>query len=104
MGFSRQEYWSGLPCPPPGDLPHQEIEFMSLKLPALTSTLPLYHFFTTSTTWGSCSLEKYETGKPCIFCPFLEPRLIDEVTIVGGEKDPIHLQHPRMSSKEGQLW
>ena len=22
MGFSRQEYWSGLPCPPPGDLPH----------------------------------------------------------------------------------
>ena len=23
MGFSRQEYWSGLPCPPPGDLPAQ---------------------------------------------------------------------------------
>ena len=22
MGFSRQEYWSGLPCPPPGDLPN----------------------------------------------------------------------------------
>ena len=22
MGFSRSEYWSGLPCPPPGDLPH----------------------------------------------------------------------------------
>ena len=22
MGFSRQEYWSGLPCPPPGDLPY----------------------------------------------------------------------------------
>ena len=26
MGFSRQEYWSGLPCPPPGDLPHPAIE------------------------------------------------------------------------------
>ena len=26
MGFSRQEYWSGLPCPPPGDLPNAEIE------------------------------------------------------------------------------
>ena len=26
MGFSRQEYWSGLPCPPPGDLPHPGIE------------------------------------------------------------------------------
>ena len=26
MGFSRQEYWSGLPCPPPGDLPKAGIE------------------------------------------------------------------------------
>ena len=26
MGFSRQEYWSGLPCPPPEDLPDSGIE------------------------------------------------------------------------------
>ena len=26
MGFSRQEYWSGLPCPPPGDLPNPGIK------------------------------------------------------------------------------
>ena len=26
MGFSRQEYWSGLPCPSPGDLPDSETE------------------------------------------------------------------------------
>ena len=26
MGFSRQEYWSGLPFPSPGDLPYPEIE------------------------------------------------------------------------------
>ena len=26
MGFSRQEYWSGLPCPLPGDLPNPENE------------------------------------------------------------------------------
>ena len=26
MGFSRQEYWSGLPCPPPRDLPNPGIE------------------------------------------------------------------------------
>ena len=26
MGFSRQEYWSGLPCPPPGDPPEPGIE------------------------------------------------------------------------------
>ena len=29
MGFSRQEYWSGLPRPPPGDLPHPGIELES---------------------------------------------------------------------------
>ena len=30
MGFSRQGYWSGLPCPPPGDLPNPGIEPVSL--------------------------------------------------------------------------
>ena len=34
MGFSGQEYWSGLPCPPPGDLPYPEIKPVS---PALQS-------------------------------------------------------------------
>ena len=29
MGFSRQEYWSGLPCPLPGDLPNPGIESVS---------------------------------------------------------------------------
>ena len=32
MGFSRQEHWSGLPCPPPGDLPHPGIEPRSPSL------------------------------------------------------------------------
>ena len=32
MGFPRQEYWSGLPFPPPGDLPHPGIEPASLAL------------------------------------------------------------------------
>ena len=32
MGFSRQEYWSGLSCPPPGDLPDPGIEPTSLNL------------------------------------------------------------------------
>ncbi|CAN0563136.1 unnamed protein product [Rangifer tarandus platyrhynchus] len=35
-GFSRQEYWSGLPCTPPGDLPIPGIELTSLMSPALT--------------------------------------------------------------------
>ena len=33
-GFSKQEYWSGLPCPPPGDLPNPGIKPESLKSPA----------------------------------------------------------------------
>ena len=32
MGFSRQEYWSGLPCPPPGDLPDPRMELASLYI------------------------------------------------------------------------
>ena len=35
MRFSRQEYWSGLPCPPPGDLPNPGIEPTPLRSPAL---------------------------------------------------------------------
>ena len=35
MGFSRQEYWSELPCPPPGDLPNPGITAASLASPAL---------------------------------------------------------------------
>ena len=34
MGFYRQEYWSGLPCLPPGNLPHPGIEPGSLVLQA----------------------------------------------------------------------
>ena len=34
-GMLRQEYWSVLPCPPPGDLPHPGIESTSLASPAL---------------------------------------------------------------------
>ena len=46
LGFSRQEYWSGLLCPPPGDFSDPGIEPASLVSPALKGG-----FFTTSTTW-----------------------------------------------------
>ena len=39
MGFSKQEYWSGFPCPPPGDLPDLGIEPESLMSPALAGRL-----------------------------------------------------------------
>ena len=46
QGFSRQEYYSGLPCPPPGDLPDLGIEPTSLVSPGLANG-----FFTPSATW-----------------------------------------------------
>ena len=45
MGVSREEYWSWLPCPPPGDLPDPGVEPTSLMSPALADM-----FFTTSST------------------------------------------------------
>ena len=41
-GFSRQEYWSGLPCPPPGDLPNPGMEprFPALQVNSLPSEPP----------------------------------------------------------------
>ena len=35
MEISREEYWSGLPCPPPGDLSDPGIESLSLTTPVL---------------------------------------------------------------------
>ena len=46
MGFSRQEYWSGWPCPPPGDLPDPGIKPASLMSLSLAGG-----FFTTTVTW-----------------------------------------------------
>ena len=43
LGFSRQESWSGLPCPPPGNVPLPGIEPVS---PALAG-----EFLTTSSSW-----------------------------------------------------
>ena len=46
MGFSHQEYWSGLPCPPPGALPDPRIKSESLLFSALAD-----RFLTISATW-----------------------------------------------------
>ena len=65
MGFSRQEYWSGLPCPPPGDLPDLGIEPLSLTSPALAG-----RFFTTSATCDhpNCSLYIHNSLAPLCGC------------------------------------
>ena len=51
MGFSRHEYWRGLPCPPPGDLPNPGIKPASLISPVLAGG-----FFTTNATWEALSV------------------------------------------------
>ena len=51
IGFSRQDYWSGLPCPPPGDLLNPGIKPTSLMSPALAGG-----FFTTSATWEALAM------------------------------------------------
>ena len=45
-GILQQEYWSGLPCPPPGDFPDAGTDPTSLTSPALAG-----EFFTTFVTW-----------------------------------------------------
>ena len=53
MGFSRQEYWSGLPFPSTGDLPNPGIELASLTSSALAGGL-----FAISATWEAQSKSK----------------------------------------------
>ena len=65
MKFSRQEYWSWLPFPTPGDLPDQEIEPESLASPALAGG-----FFTTAHAGGLLLLEINE-NENAIFSKFI---------------------------------
>ena len=76
-GFSRQEYWSGLPCLPPGDLPNPGIKSTSLKSPA-----PAGVFFTTSTAFFN-----RRTG----------PQLAKKKAIKAKQNHCVHVQ--KMSSK-----
>ena len=55
MGLSRQEYWSGLPCPPRGDLPDPRRKTVSFMSPALAEG-----FLTINATW-----EAQDTGMGC---------------------------------------
>jgi len=54
MGFSRQGYWSGFPCPPPGDLPHPGIKPASLMSPPLAG-----RFFTMGPSCPKCLARSY---------------------------------------------
>ena len=64
VGFSRQEYWSGLPFPTIGDLPNPEIETMSLASPALVGG-----FFTIEPSGKP--LNVFQFSSVAQSCPFL---------------------------------
>ena len=76
MGFSRQECWSWLPCPPPRDLPDPGFEHTSLRSPPLAGG-----FFTTSATW-----EAYH----CSSCTYLSPSPYNLSWTLIGLYDLIH--------------
>ena len=72
LGFSKQEYWSGLPCPPPGNLPDPGMEPVSLRSPMLAGG-----FFTTNATWEALSdvlKHKVIPVQGGITCEFTIPR------------------------------
>ena len=68
-GFSRQEHWSGLPCPPPGNLPDPGIDSTSLMSPAQAGK-----FFITSTTWEALPSHTH------ILFIYFSPRAISDKT------------------------
>ena len=78
VGFSRQEYWSRLLCPPPGDLPNPGTEPESPASPALAGG-----FFTTSATWEASfyidyvKLYSYALQRSCLK-PGAPPYKIDD--------------------------
>ena len=101
MGFSRQEHWSGLPSPPPGDLPYSGTKPASLTSPA--------GFFTISATWETqrCTIADFKLTRVLIlhhsssppFCGnsvFSHPQASSsslELQRKSGSPEPSHLLH-----------
>ena len=66
MGFSRQEYWSGLPCPPPGIFPTQGSSLPLLHL--LHHKWILYHLATWEALYCPEGATDIMSGRNCSFC------------------------------------
>ena len=78
MEFSRQEYWSELPFPTPGDLPHPGIELKSYMSPALgVDSLPLHHLGSPFNTNLQCL--KFDKIKYCLQTKIFSFTLLNEV-------------------------
>ena len=94
MGFSRPEYWSGLPCPPPGDLVNPGVEPESLVSPALAD-----RFFTTSASWEAVGCSEQLLDRPWTQ---EEGRSLSWVG-GGGDVELMHLDSDRRDSKDQGL-
>ena len=95
MWFSRQEYWSGLPCPPPGDLADPGTEPESFVSPALAGG-----FFTTSTAWEApAHTHKKETLKNKLFLHVCRPGAT--LGGLGGKKQWVYLSFLRAQHLKG---
>ena len=86
MGFSRQEYWSGLPCPPPGDLPDLGIKSASLASPAsagrffiasnTSETQGLYLHLFSNWTFSPIFRTSFASALSCLESPHPTLRLV----------------------------
>ena len=89
MGFSRLEYWRGLLCPPPGDLPSPEIKPVSLA--SQGDSLPVSH-------WGSPIALQYHTEEfHCLENPLLHLLIPLLWKLLSGFNSFIVFAFPRMS-------
>ena len=83
MGFSRQEYWSGLPFPTPGDLPYPGMEpcllrlqhWQSGSLPLAPSGKPMASVMQWIWTWANCFRRQWGTGRPSVLQPMGSQRV-----------------------------
>ena len=88
VGFSRQDYWSGLSCPLPGDVPDPGIKPASLLSPALAGEL-----FTTHATWEA----------PSIILSPLNSHVGDQVKMKNLYQDGLFLGHSTEQLRETSL-
>ena len=86
MGFSRQEYWSGLPCPLPGNLPDPGTEPTSPGAPTLQadSLLPSHSDLNMIIFRSAMRQSKIEVKKffSCTSCPFIQLGLNNDLSVV----------------------
>ena len=73
MGFSREEYWSGLPFPSPGDHPDPGIEPLSPAAPALAASLPLSHLGSPRMGLGVCYFKDGTQPGPSVLVVTYDP-------------------------------